>query len=1092
MLYTAVGKKFAIYLLILSIMLSSAQMVSSKDASEWWNDNWSFRQEIHVPIDTTLDEAKFQAVDIPIEFDESCWAKNETKHSVRVIFQESGNLKELESQIYDINHSDGNHITECSLVFLIPEGASGKEKYYVYYDNDEKSSPDYTDHIEISEAYYRYEPIPGFPFESRYYKIKEDGYIVYGVAQQGEFLGFSTAQQITKFKAKTEEVTTPRNGESWASFDYFYYYDKGVEDFSSTIDRLISKEVFVDGNLMVKFGIVSGTFREDFQTTATYKYYYCPTESKRICVHAKHEALKKSRAYADSESFGNIAGLQCGRIRSPSIKDLNFGRMLPYLHVYSENKMIREYELDPNPEYNPSGITILSTEHDVDLGDKAWTSFDDGESGIAHSIILGSTNIVTSGTDERDGVQVQALEGASPGLLGLEADLISFYYSRNSFEKGLLPDTEVPEDFVVEFDAEFFSTETGGYKAVDCEADIFQSIATIRPSHEGNVSGNGKEEGSLSLTAFVHTAVSVPMGSTLSLLTGRNISYISAELYRDEESISTDIGKRVSINPLPSFENKRLLEKIKLTLNIFDWRNFSFFKKIRFQNLLPGKYLIKIYRESPAFGKERDYIGFQIVELTEDMKTHIFCKPGGSLLISVFDQKNNGIEGAMVCLMSNSMIIAEGSTDQKGQSTIDAPCNLLGTYVLKIFYKGFAINEEPIRLGYIRSFIPFKKSINIELHDFTLKITDTWGLIPEIELNPVITSNEMEKAVTILGEKVSPGNYLFSDIFPGTYHLESKYKSFVLEKDIEVPTEGEINLVFPAEFEIETHIYDLRGYPVKRTAILTERGEKKINRISDENGCSQFLLPPGKYTLTLFQNDGKIGKRKINVIDERTFDLITTNEPVFPYIISVASGILAIFGSIVCLRKKDINSLVKILATALAIIAVVSPWWMIYGSSSRPSIETATTLFLIPSEIVTMTSTPSVLAGELAPLPEIASTVMTLLSLAIIIGCISIMTNIAFIRYNKKKLSLLSMSFGTLSLTGSLFVFYLAISEMTKVGVGSFIGGGKLDVSIVGEEIREAVYCNWGPSIGFYLLLVATAILISTTIFSIKKSIYSK
>jgi len=1092
MLHTALRKKFAIYSLILFITLSSTQMVSSKDASDWWNDNWKFRQEIYISIDTTQDEAKFQAVDIPIKFDNLCWTKNETKHSIRVIFQESGNINELESQIYDINHSDGNHIIECSLVFLIPEEANGKEKYYIYYDDDEKPSTDYTDHIKINEAYYRYEPIPGFPFESRYYKIKEDEYIVYGVAQEGEFLGFSTAQQITKFKAKTEEVTTPRNGESWASFDYFYYYDKGSEDFSSTIDRLISKEVFVDGNLMVKFGITSGTSKEDFQTTATYKYYYCPTESKRICAHVKHEALKKSYAYRDSDSFGNIAGLQCGSIRSPSMKNLNFGRMFPYLHVYSENNIIREYELDPNPEYNPSGITILSTENDVDLGDKAWTSFDDGESGIAHSIILGSTSIVASGIDERDGVQVQAIEAASPGLLGLEVDLISFYFSRNSFEKGSLPDTEVPEDFVVEFDAEFFSTKTGGYKAIDCEADIFQSLLTTRPSYGSKVSGNDKEEGSFSLTAFVHAAVSVPLGSTLSLLTGRNVSYISAELFHNEELISTDIGRRISINPIPSFENTRLMDKIKLVLNIFDWENFSILKKIRFQNLLPGKYLIKIYRESPAFGKERDYIGFQIVELKEDTQTHIFCKPGGNLLISVFDQKNDGIEGAMVCLMSNSTIIAEGSTDRKGQSAIDAPCNLLGTYVLKIFYKGFVIHEESIKLGYIRGFIPIKKSINIELYDFTLKITDTWGLIPEIGLNPVFASDEMEKAVTIFGEKASPGRYLFSDIFHGTYQLELKYKSFVLEKDIDVPTEEEINLVFPAEFGIEIHIYDLRGYPVKGATILTERGEKKVNGISDKNGCSQFSLPPGTYTLTLLQNDDKIGKRKINVIDKRTFDLITTNEPVFPYVISVGSGILAIFGSIVCLRKKDITSLVKILATALAIISIVSPWWMIYGYSSKPSIETATTLFLIPSELVTMTSTPSVLAGELASFPEIASTVITLISLAIIIGCISIITNIVFTRYNKKKLSLLSLTFGTLSLTGSLFVFYLTISEMTKVGVGSFIGRGKLNISIVGEEIREVVYCNWGPRIGFYLLLIATVILISNTVFSIKKNIYNR
>jgi hypothetical protein len=137
-----------------------------------------------------------------------------------------------------------------------------------------------------------------------------------------------------------------------------------------------------------------------------------------------------------------------------------------------------------------------------------------------------------------------------------------------------------------------------------------------------------------------------------------------------------------------------------------------------------------------------------------------------------------------------------------------------------------------------------------------------------------------------------------------------------------------------------------------------------------------------------------------------------------------------------------------------------------------------------------MTSTPSVLAGELVSFHEIVSTVMTLLLYAIIIGCISILANIAFIRYNKKRLSLIFLSFGTLLLTGSLFVFYLAMSEMTKVGVGSFIGCGRLDVSIVGEGLWEVVYCNWGPSIGFYLLLLAVVMLISTTVFSIKKGVY--
>ena len=47
-------------MLILSITLAPTQMVSSKDSSEWWNKNWSFRQEINISIDTTEDEAKFK------------------------------------------------------------------------------------------------------------------------------------------------------------------------------------------------------------------------------------------------------------------------------------------------------------------------------------------------------------------------------------------------------------------------------------------------------------------------------------------------------------------------------------------------------------------------------------------------------------------------------------------------------------------------------------------------------------------------------------------------------------------------------------------------------------------------------------------------------------------------------------------------------------------------------------------------------------------------------------------------------------------------------------------------------------------------
>ena len=92
------------FIIILESLLVPTSL--SSDGSSWWNDNWSFRQEIIVPINTSFQEAKFQPIDIYFEFNISCWAKNENEHSVRVVFQDSNKFIELESQIYDLNFSD--------------------------------------------------------------------------------------------------------------------------------------------------------------------------------------------------------------------------------------------------------------------------------------------------------------------------------------------------------------------------------------------------------------------------------------------------------------------------------------------------------------------------------------------------------------------------------------------------------------------------------------------------------------------------------------------------------------------------------------------------------------------------------------------------------------------------------------------------------------------------------------------------------------------------------------------------------------------------------------------------------------------------
>ena len=81
----------------------------------------------------------------------------------------------------------------------------------------------------------------------------------------------------------------PKEGQIVASFAFTYWY-KSKNPVIAT--RFVNKQILIDGNLMVKFGIVSRSAEEHIQTTAIYKYYYCPTEDKRIHVHVKNEVLK--------------------------------------------------------------------------------------------------------------------------------------------------------------------------------------------------------------------------------------------------------------------------------------------------------------------------------------------------------------------------------------------------------------------------------------------------------------------------------------------------------------------------------------------------------------------------------------------------------------------------------------------------------------------------------------------------------------------------------------------------------------------------------------------------------------------------------
>jgi hypothetical protein len=424
------------------------------------------------------------------------------------------------------------------------------------------------------------------------------------------------------------------------------------------------------------------------------------------------------------------------------------------------------------------------------------------------------------------------------------------------------------------------------------------------------------------------------------------------------------------------------------------------------------------------------------------------------------------------------MEIAYNTTNDDGVALLTAPCSRKDPYELKIFYHGFEVVNETIRLGYGRVLIPLKKSVELEKFNWMVTLVDLWGLPLEIDVTPRLTSNAMQISTVILSQKQSLNAFQFFDLIPTTYQLQIQYKSFSIEKEIQIPSKDE-SLVFPAEFQETFHIFDSRGMALDGEVIQMSRGGETMEKIS--NGTSVvFSVPPGLYLVKVLSQDRVIGQRSLNVLGERAVDLVTNKEPVFPLIIIALACLLILIGVALGIMKNDLLYFLLVLAVGILVSALILPWWSLQGSSS--DIETSSTLYLIPLNLITTTTTSQTIVGERAFFPDIFITAMMLIPVIAAIICLLTFTFLVLNRRNKKRWQTFLLVGALILLLGSLALFVGVMSAFTEVGVGSLIGQGTIDTVVQGEKMVKPVLCQWGPGLGFWLYVLSGLTLTSTLV----------
>jgi len=1061
--------RIAVALLLLSSVAVS--VIAADDSLQTDIDTLPYKQELIVPFDTSNETAKYQPIDLRISFDNPCWGTNETIHSIRVGVDDGTELQEIESQIYDLESSDSAHISSCGLVFLIPPEATGKETYYVLYDSKETDQANYPTHVTVEDTHYFYEPIPGQKIDFDYYGIRQEGFVIYAVIQKGQLLGNPIALSAIKFKPNSTTVET-FNLDQLGNFDFRYGVPGEPDYVGSSWSTEIKKTVLVQGNLMVRVRLECTSPRGDIRSDNIYTYYYSPTNAKRILIDAHHEILKSITIDDPTILDGFYAGITSIKSRSASIEKMNVGEILPTVYIYTEDNTIQEFSVPQNPESTEREL-VLSTEDDIELGSKAWVCLGDGTTGKVHGIILNSSTGITDGPD--DGVQIKVYAKQNIKLPGLEADTGNLDLTRDAYENGN-HQTTLDQGKIYQYKIEFLTVETGGYTRIDEESTFYQRMIKNVPVSRGNVTEGKEQKERYTLTVYVHFARSVPLGSLFSAALGKNISYIYAELYQSESFRSSGSVGRLSLGSISlNMTGKNLREKLQMILGIFDWKNLSLFKKIRFPDLDAGEYLVKIYRENPRFAKEHQYIGFAIVNLTQDTAVNIRCRPQGAIAITLTDQDEKAVGNARCILQFDGTTIAETTSDSDGTARLYAPCYTLKPYELKIFYQGFLIGDEQVKLNSFRRIFDLKKSFSLERYDLSLTITDTWGFAPAVDVNPTLVSSEMASAITIRAESTDSGTYRFSNLLPASYRLSLSYKAFRLEQDLSLKQATTLTVMFPAEFMLDLSLFNSYADPLSNGEISFQRNGKALSTSIQQNGTATASIPPGDYEIVVLVNEETIAQQQIQVRGDKKMDLLTSQGSLF-HVVIFYLGIAFLIGSLgFLLWKRQITAGAKLITISLLIIALVSPWWVLRGETG--SISTTTNTMVVPPKLITLTKSSNATGGEISAVPSEVTMVLGLLSLLVGVACLLIF----FSLLTEKKLRKITIILSVLSIVVillTLVVFYYALSQLTQVGVGSFMGSGTLDITIPGQSVQTAVPCSWGPGFSFYLLIVSFVLLI--------------
>jgi hypothetical protein len=347
----------------------------------------------------------------------------------------------------------------------------------------------------------------------------------------------------------------------------------------------------------------------------------------------------------------------------------------------------------------------------------------------------------------------------------------------------------------------------------------------------------------------------------------------------------------------------------------------------------------------------------------------------------------------------------------------------------------------------------------------------------------------MQNPIEIHPDKQERGSYYFTDIPQATYDIYISYGGYTKSKTINIPSGGDnFDMRFSYTTDVSIELLTIRG------EIYTDENLKiEIKRLGsiiypDINHNVILQIPPGRYTVNVYDDDTLIGSQTSQISHDTTISVVTTRGSFIQMVFVASAAILLGFAVIMYLSKRiTLNMCLKLLVLSLVFFSLVQPWWSFSGINEDEQISKTSDMYLYPQIMIEEYYEEETKKLSLSTIPDIFTEF--LFYLTIIIGCGMILMFISFIPniVLKKRFSYLLAILSVLFVLIVAISFYMGMSTITELSVGSLQGKGIIDVSI---PTGEKIYMNasWGLGVGFYTILLASSISLGAAIYDILKS----